>query len=277
MPFMNLLSAAPIAKLQGLAKFYLYSKKIAAGFWAISEGFYLVFRHRLYKDPNNPQHTRYVQHVCRRLCEVFNVQVKIHGEIPRHPSLWVGNHVSWLDIPVFGSGARVFFLAKAEIAQWPIVGQLAKGGGTLFIKRGSGDSGRVREQITGFLKQDIPVLFFPEATTSDGRGIKKIHGRLLEAAIDAQRPVQVMLICYVNQHGELDMIAPFIDQMTFLDHIQRVLEMPKVTAHLMMLPEISVQGHNVESLTEEVQLRMTEGLQRLHAKVLGAAQQDVEQ
>lgn len=64
-------------------------------------------------------------------------------------------------------------MAKAEIENWPIFGNLAKGGGTLFIKRGSGDSIRIREQIAEFLKQNIPVLFFPEATTTDGHSVKK--------------------------------------------------------------------------------------------------------
>lgn len=122
--------------------------------------FYLVYRHGLYKDPNNPVNTRYVQYFCRRLCQVFNLEVQVHGTIPREPALWVSNHISWLDIAVLGSGARVFFLAKAEIEKWPILGNLAKGGGTLFIKRGSGDSIKIREQITEFLKQNIPVLFF---------------------------------------------------------------------------------------------------------------------
>lgn len=41
--------------------------------------------------------------------------------------------------------------------------------------------------------------------------------------------------------------------MSFVEHIQRVLEMPKVTAHLLTLPPISVEGHDVKSLTQEVQ------------------------
>ena len=180
----------------------LYSKKLVAGLETIGEGFYLIYRHGLYKDPNNPVNTRYVQYFCRRLCDVFNIEVQVHGVIPREPALWVSNHISWLDVAVLGSGARIFFLAKAEIEKWPILGNLAKGGGTLFIKRGSGDSIRIREQITEFLKQDIPVLFFPEATTTDGARVKKVHGRLLGAAIEAQRPVQICVICYVNQNGE---------------------------------------------------------------------------
>ena len=246
----------------------LYSKKLAAGLETIGEGFYLIYRHGLYKDPNNPVNTRYVQYFCRRLCEVFNIEVQVHGAIPREPALWVSNHISWLDVAVLGSGARIFFLAKAEIEKWPILGNLAKGGGTLFIKRGSGDSIRIREQITEFLKQDIPVLFFPEATTTDGTKVKKVHGRLLGAAIEAQRPVQICVICYVNQNGELDMVAPFIGEMTFAEHVQRVLEMPKVTAHLMTLPTVAVTGHTVETLTREVEQQMRAGLLELQRKVL---------
>ena len=261
-------SVTESSSLNSMSKFLLYSKKLLAGLGAILQGFYLVFRHRLYKDPNNPNNTRYVQHFCRQLSKVFNIEVQIHGQIPRQPALWVSNHISWLDVAVLGSGARVFFLAKAEIEKWPLFGKLAKGGGTLFIKRGSGDSVKIREQITAFLKQDIPVLFFPEATTTDGQQVKKVHGRLLGAAIEAQRPVQICLICYVNQQGELDMVSPYVGNISFAKHVQNVLEMPEVTAHLMALPMIKTTDQTVESLTAEVQQKMREGLQQLQAMVL---------
>lgn len=255
-------------KLNIFSKAMLYTQKTVMGTAALSEGFYLIFRHQMYKDPNNPKNTRYVQHFCRRLCQVFNVDVQVHGDIPRQPALWVSNHISWLDISVLGSGARVFFLAKAEIEKWPVLGKLAKGGGTLFIKRGSGDSVRIKEQITDFLKQDIPVLFFPEATTTDGTAVKKVHGRILGAAIEANKPVQVCLICYVNKQGLLDTVAPYVGNISFADHVKAVLEMPKVVAHLMTLPAIDVTGHSVESLTKQVQTMMQEGLVELQQKVL---------
>lgn len=264
-------SVTETSSLNSMSKFFLYSKKLLAVIAAIAQGFYLVFRHRLYKDPNNPCNTRYVQHFCRQLCKVFNLEIQVHGIIPREPALWVSNHISWLDVAVLGSGARVFFLAKAEIEQWPLLGKLAKGGGTLFIKRGSGDSVRIKQQITDFLKQDIPVLFFPEATTSDGSRIKKIYGRILGAAIEAKRPVQICLICYVNQHGQLDLVAPFVNDISFADHVKNVLEMPKVKAHLIALPAISTEGHTVETLTQKVQSKMTEGLAQLQQKVLKTA------
>ena len=259
---------ASVQKRNGLARAFLYIRKVFTTIAVVVQGFYLVLRYRLYKEPNHPHNTRYVQYFCRQLSRVFNIEVRVHGNIPRQPALWIGNHVSWLDVAVLGSAARVFFLAKAEIEQWPLLGKLAKSGGTLFIKRGSGDSVKIKEQITGFLKQDIPVLFFPEATTSDGRGIKKIHGRLLGAAIDAGKPVQICLLCYVNQQGQLDMIAPFVDDMGFMEHVKRVLEMPPVTAHIMALPAIDSTGHTVETLTAEVQKQMSQGLINLQAQVL---------
>ncbi|MEG0341477.1 lysophospholipid acyltransferase family protein [Acinetobacter sp. TY1] len=258
------------SQLNLVSRAFLYSKKLLTGTAVISEGFYLVYRHQLYKDPNNPKNTRYVQYFCRRLCDVFNLDVRVHGEIPREPALWVSNHVSWLDVAVLGSGARVFFLAKAEIEKWPVLGKLAKGGGTLFIQRGSGDSVRIREQITDFLKHDIPVLFFPEATTTDGTKVKKVHGRILGAAIEAQKPVQVCLICYVNKNGQLDTITPYVGDLSFAAHVQAVLEMPKVTAHLKTFPAISVEGHTVESLTQKVQKMMQEGLEELQKEILKA-------
>jgi|SRR5690606_4363296 len=258
----------PAPEPRGLAKFLLYSRKITASVATVSQGFYLVYRHGLYKNPNNPHNTRYVQYFCRQLCKVFNIGVQVHGNIPREPALWVSNHISWLDIAVLGSAARVFFLAKAEIEQWPVLGKLAKSGGTLFIKRGSGDSAKIRDQITEFLKRDIPVLFFPEATTSNGKTIKKIHGRILGAAIEAQRPVQICLICYVNQQGELDMVAPYVENISFAAHVRKVLEMPNVTAHLMALSAIPTEGHTVDTLTSLVQEKMLEGLKNLQHKVL---------
>lgn len=247
-----------------ISKVVLFAKKTVQGLLVLGEGFYLIFSKKMYRHPNNPDNTQYVQYFCQRLGEVFNVKVQVHGEVPRFTALWVSNHISWLDIAVLGAGARVFFLAKAEVKSWPILGQLAAWGGTLFIKRGSGDSGRMREQIATFLKQDIPVLFFPEATTGDGTYIKKVHGRLLLAAIEAEKPVQICIISYVNKKGQLDSIVPFVGEQTLLHNVLNVLQMEEVVAHLVALPAIESSGHTLASLTDEVQRQMNQGLQKLH-------------
>ena len=62
--FMTQQSAIAPKKISKLAKLFLYGKKFATGSLVLSEGFYMVFRHQLYKDPNNPANTRYVQFFC---------------------------------------------------------------------------------------------------------------------------------------------------------------------------------------------------------------------
>lgn len=269
--------AAPLASLPKrnlLLKTALYGKKILHGSSVIGQAFYLIGRKGLYKNANDPANTRYIQAFCRKFCRVFNIELHVHGELPQIPALWVSNHISWLDIMVLGASARVFFLSKAEVKDWPVLGRLASLAGTLYIKRGSGDSLRIRQQITEFLQQDIPVLFFPEGTTGDGTQVRKVHGRLLQAAIDAQRPVQACVICYVNKFGELDRVIPFIDQQRFLQNVSRVVQTEAVTAHLMALPAIDSSGKSLAALTDEVQQAMREGLARLQQQVITATAQD---
>jgi 1-acyl-sn-glycerol-3-phosphate acyltransferase len=235
----------------------------------IGEGFVIAARHGALTRPNQPHHTKLVRYFCRRMCRVLGVQVQVHGEMPREHALWVSNHVSWIDIPVIGSVTRVFFLSKAEVAQWPLMGRLARAGGTLFIKRGSGDSDAVRGQIASFLQQKMPVLFFPEATTTDGKQVRRIHGRLLAAALETQTPIQPVVLCYASPAGILDQIVPFIGDVSFADHLQQVLSHHQpVIAHVMALEPIETVGHDIHSLTNRVQAQMREGLQQLQAKVL---------
>lgn len=243
------------------------SRKGASAVAILAQGFYLIARHQMYKNPNDVKNTEHIQYFCQQMMKVFNIKVQVHGEMPTQPALWVSNHISWIDIIVLGATARVFFLAKAEIANWPVIGLLAKSAGTLFIKRGSGDSNQIKQQMTDFLRHDIPVLFFPEATTGDGSKIKKIYGRLFGSAINAQRPVQICLLCYVNQAGQLDQIVPYVNETIFENALQ-VLQMQQVTVHVLTLPAIDTTGHNVTSLTELVQQQMTDGLADLHKRVL---------
>lgn len=235
---------------------------------AVADGFYVAAKHNTMKNPNLPENTRLVRYFCRRLCDAVSIDVTVHGEMPDIQALWVSNHISWLDIPVIGSVSKVFFLAKAEIESWPVVGTLARAGGTLFIKRGSGDSHHVKNQIATFLRQNVPVLFFPEATTTDGRQVKKLHGKLLAAAIETGTPVQPVVLCYVNEQGELDMVMPFIGEMTFATHITQVMSADRIYAHVKPLDAISPQNHTVESLTQLLHERMNEGLLALQRDVL---------
>lgn len=236
--------------------------------YTIGEGFVLAARHGALTQPNQPHHTKLIRHFCRRMCRVLGVQVQLHGQMPTQHALWVSNHVSWIDIPVIGASTRVFFLSKAEVAQWPLMGRLIRAGGTLFIQRGSGDSDSVRAQMAEFLRQKLPILFFPEATTTDGSQVRRIHGRLLAAALESGTPIQPVVLCYANAQGQLDRVIPFVGDISFADHLQTVLAHQPVTAHLQPLAPIDPTGHDIHSLTNLLQTRMRDGLVELQGRVL---------
>lgn len=123
-------------KKKGLSRFIHLGKKLGNGVMAVGQGFYVVYRHQLYKQPNNPENTRYVQWFCRRLCDVFNIEVRIEGEPAGHePALWVSNHISWLDIPALGSGARVFFWQKLKLNNGQLLENWRKAG-ELYLLNG---------------------------------------------------------------------------------------------------------------------------------------------
>ena len=169
-----------------------------------------------------------------RLTNALPFRVTVHGELPTQPMLWVSNHVSWTDIPLLGAVAPMSFLSKAEVRTWPVAGWLAAKAGSLFIRRGSGDSQLIRKQMTRHLEQQHPLLMFPEGTTTDGRSLRTFHGRLLASAIDADVSLQPVAIRYLRD-GQVDPLAPFIGDDDLLSHLLRLFahEQAQVEIHLL--------------------------------------------
>ena len=67
---------------------------------------------------------------------IVKLQISKEGEIPKQGILLVSNHISWLDIIVIGQYLPAYFVAKNDISSWPVIGYLARQGGTIFIRRG---------------------------------------------------------------------------------------------------------------------------------------------
>ena len=97
----------------------------------------------------------------------------------------VANHVSWLDIPALHASApQARFVSKSAIAHWPLLGRLARAGGTLFIERErKRDALRVVHEVADALRGADAVAVFPEGTTGAGHDVLPFHANLLQAAI----------------------------------------------------------------------------------------------
>jgi 1-acyl-sn-glycerol-3-phosphate acyltransferase len=109
----------------------------------------------------------------RALCSLLRIRVRVNGEpVRRRAVLFVFNHVSWADILVIGSIAPVAFVAKREVADWPLVGITAKAQRTVFIDRARRhQTGDAVGKIVMRIENGISVVLFAEGTSSDGNRV----------------------------------------------------------------------------------------------------------
>ncbi|WP_397451500.1 lysophospholipid acyltransferase family protein [Pseudomonas sp. NA-150] len=187
-----------------------------------------------------------------RLTAALPFRVTVTGELPREPMLWVSNHVSWTDIPLLGMLSPLSFLSKAEVRTWPVAGWLALKAGTLFIRRGSGDSRLIQRQMTQHLQKHDGLMIFPEGTTSDGRSLRTFHGRLLSSAIDAGVPLQPVAIRYLRD-GKPCPIAPFIGDDDLLSHLRRLFANEQGDVHIQLLKPIVSENQERAALAFQAQ------------------------
>ncbi|MBW8753146.1 MAG: 1-acyl-sn-glycerol-3-phosphate acyltransferase [Sphingomonadales bacterium] len=132
----------------------------------------------------------------------FGIRLRCHGA-PPEPSgaLVAANHVSWTDIAVLGRLLDAGFIAKAEVAAWPVIGLLARRYGCLFIDRNR--RGAVRD-FTARMRAHparAGLILFPEGTTGDGNGLLPFRSSLFAAAGARWPAVQPVTITYRRRDG----------------------------------------------------------------------------
>lgn len=185
---------------------------------------------------------------CRRL---IGLEVTVNGTPGHDGTLLVANHVSWMDIVALASHTPACFLAKAEVRSWPLIGSLATLTGTLFVRRHSMSVlTRTIDHLGVLLQAGQSVALFPEGTTGTGEVIGKFHSGLLQAAIDAQRPVQPVALSYVRG-GELDELAPFVGDQGFLGHLWRMLGAPQTEVLVDFCEPLATAGADRRQLAVE--------------------------
>lgn len=160
---------------------------------------------------------------CRLACRCLNVRVRLTGTPHPDARFWVANHISWLDIIALGAQQPLAFVAKQEVAAWPVLGYMARQAGTLFVRRGdAAHNAGVIEQMVWRLRRGERLLLFPEGTTTRGDSVLRFHARLLAPAPLAQVSVQAIALEYQGQAGSF---APFIGEDEFVPHLLAMLDL----------------------------------------------------
>jgi lyso-ornithine lipid O-acyltransferase len=147
----------------------------------------------------------------RILCVLIGVRIREVGiRSTASPALILSNHVSWLDICVVSAISPVVFVAKSEVARWPVLGWLAKLQRTIFINRQARhQTGAATREIAGRLLGGDAVVLFAEGTSSDGIRVLPFRSALVGAVHHAlgnsthhtSIMVQPMSLAYVGFGG----------------------------------------------------------------------------
>jgi 1-acyl-sn-glycerol-3-phosphate acyltransferase len=167
----------------------------------------------------------WVQASAKGILNGLGVHYRVEGTPPTH-GLVVSNHLSYIDILVLSAAMPCFFVAKVEIGGWPFFGKAARTGGTIFVDRGNLASAiSVADQISERLKLPIPVpvLLFPEGTSTDGSRVLRFHSRLIDPATSAGAPITTAAVRYVIDGGVEERELCWFGDTPFLPHLWKVL------------------------------------------------------
>jgi len=149
------------------------------------------------------QRAEWLHRFCARSLKGMGIEIDVAGEFPKRGAL-ISNHVSYLDIVVFAALHPCVFVSKAEIERWPVVGWMTTMSGTVYVARGHGGSAlKARAGMQAALDAGLPVVFFPEGTTSNGHGLLKFRSGLLAQVIHGHSPVTAAYLRYsfVEENG----------------------------------------------------------------------------
>jgi 1-acyl-sn-glycerol-3-phosphate acyltransferase len=176
----------------------------------------------------------------RAMCAILSVRREVEGQVPSAGAFVVAsNHLSYLDILVLGSLYPSLFLAKREIASWPVFGFIARGAGTLFVDREQvRDVVRAGREMTDRLELGLPVTIFPEGRSSRGAEILPFQPSLLEPAARGGVPCWAASISYETPGSSR---APsrticWHDSESLLTHFPRLIGLKRVIARVSFAP-----------------------------------------
>ncbi len=170
---------------------------------------------------------------------LLGVELQIVGDLPAGGAkMLVANHISWLDIAaVHAVLPEARFVSKSDVRDWPIVGALVTGVGTLYIERTSKrDALRVVHQAAEALRAGDTVAFFPEGTTGPGPELLPFHGNLLQAAISTESPVQPLVIRWYEPGQRFSPAARFIGDTSLVESLWSIASARGLVVQLALLP-----------------------------------------
>jgi 1-acyl-sn-glycerol-3-phosphate acyltransferase len=203
------------------------------------------------------QQERIIRFWCKRLLAIFEINVEVKGLetylANQKKYLMVANHISWMDIIVIQSIKPCIFVAKSDVASWPLFGWVAQMTGTIFIKRDkvSDIKKALKKMKRRLIKRSVCI--FPEGTSSNGRYLLPFKSNLFQSSIDTQKSILPLCLRYEQKNTYTDKTA-FVDDMSLLDSIIKIKQEKDIRVIVEVLQPIRPRYNRKElaSYTQEI-------------------------
>lgn len=161
----------------------------------------------------------WLHHFSTRLLKVIGTRVHVTGKIPRD-GLLVCNHLGYVDILVLASIKPCVFVAKNDVAGWPVFGWFARLAGTIFVDREKRiKTAETADEIEAVLRAGVLVVLFPEGTSTGGDRILPFKSSLLEPATRPAHALHAGLISYEMADGNVSEELCYWKDMTLVPHL----------------------------------------------------------
>ena len=233
---------------------------IALFLWGSWHGIYSLPIRYLYKEDHSiSRMALQTKYWGGGIVKILGIKTIIHGspeEYQKTGGLVVANHQSYVDVFLHASIFGLRFTPKKEIKSWPILGWYTDMTRPIWVDRDSRQaSGGLMEQFRDTLRHKVPLIVYPEGTTSDGRsGLKEFKTTPFETVCGTDIPVQPVISIYHPAPG--DMHPAWYGDATFMPHLWALLGNRKSTADVYILPLIYPEGRNRKQLAKAVREAM---------------------
>jgi 1-acyl-sn-glycerol-3-phosphate acyltransferase len=125
------------------------------------------------------------------------------------------------------------FVSKSDVRKWPVIGRLLECAGTILADRSRRSSASATSQeILRVIECGLPVVLFPEGTSSDGSSVLPFKPSLLQIALDIHKPITPAAISYTSTTGDLKNDVCYWGDHTFVTHLFRLAKIRNLSAHL---------------------------------------------
>jgi 1-acyl-sn-glycerol-3-phosphate acyltransferase len=152
-------------------------------------------------------------------------------------------------------------VSKSDVKQWPVIGTLSTGAGTLYIERERRrDAMRVVHHMTEALRGGDLIGVFPEGTTSDGRGLLPFHANLLQAAIAVEAPIQPVALRYADTRHRVSPAALWLGDTTLAGSLWKLARAEGLVIHVQVLSALATAHADRRSLAAFVRQQIEEGI-----------------